>query len=107
MAAATGADKRQVNIVRKTDEGVLLDSLVATITDDDWQDDGTYLIAGKLDREYTEELHMLAQLKQEHVIIAECHNRIKSNSIYFNILFKNVPKESAKLDNLTFLLVRP
>jgi hypothetical protein len=105
LAAADNDNTMPVNIVHKTADGVLVETIQATITDDDWQSNRTYLISGKLSREATTGLHLLATLSYQGEIIAECQNRIEEGSPYFDILFNDVPEDLALIDNVTFLLV--
>jgi hypothetical protein len=105
LAAADSENTIPVNIVHKTADGVLVETIQASISDDDWQSNRTYLISGKLSREATTGLHLLATLSYQGETIAECQNRIEECSPYFDILFKDVPEELAHIDNVTFLLV--
>jgi hypothetical protein len=107
LAAADSENTMPVNIVHKTADGVLVETILAMITDDDWQSNRTYLISGKLSRETTTGLHLLATLSYQGETIAECQNRIEEGSPYFDILFKDVPEDLAHIDNVTFLLVNP
>ncbi|MDD2364546.1 MAG: hypothetical protein PHN84_00130 [Desulfuromonadaceae bacterium] len=105
LAAADSENTIPVNIVHKTADGVLIETIQATITDDDWQSNRTYLISGKLSREAKTGLHLLATLSYHGETIAECQNRIEEGSPYFDILFKDVPEDLAQIDNVIILLV--
>jgi len=81
-------------------------TISASITDDDWED-GTYFIAGKLDDEFPTGLHLLAWLSFNEEQSGECINQMTENSPYFDIVFRNVPKEACILENVKFILVSP
>lgn len=105
VAAATGA-QLPVNIVIKQPDGdIVIRTIGSTLTNDDWQDD-IYFVAGRLDEAPQEELYLLASLICDGKIISECQNKIGKDSIYFDIVFRGVPKEESRIKNLNFLLVR-
>ena len=107
LSMASSVCNLPVNIINKQPDGeIRIKTICASITDDDWQD-GTYFISGKLDEGLTARLHLLASLVYQGQTIAECINQVGENSFYFDIVFRNVPKEAGKLDHVKFLLVCP
>lgn len=108
LSMASGLTSYPVNIVSKKSDGeISIKTTYASITDDDWQDDGTYFISGKLDHEFPSGLHLLAWLSFNGEQIGEWVNQMAENSTYFNIVFRDVPKAAATLENVKFLLVSP
>jgi len=107
LSMASSLTTLSVNIVNKKIDGEIgIKTIGASITEDDWQD-STYFIAGKLDDEFTAGLHLLAWLTFENKQIGECINQMTGNSPYFDIVFRDVPKEACTLENVKFLLVSP
>lgn len=105
VAAATSA-QLPVNIVAKQLDGTIsIKTIGAVVTDDDWQDD-IYFVAGRLDEAPQEELYLLASLNHKGQVISECQNKISKGSPYFDIVFRGIPKEASRIENLKFLLVR-
>lgn len=105
VAAATSA-QMPVNIVAKQLDGTIsIKTIGAVVTDDDWQDD-IYFVAGRLDEAPQEELYLLASLNHKGQVISECQNKINKGSPYFDIVFRGIPKEASRIENLKFLLVR-
>lgn len=107
LSMATSSNTITVNIVNKQPDGeIRIKTIIASITDDDWQD-GTYFIAGKLDDGLPTGLHLLSSLVYEGKTIAECINQMSANSPYFDIVFRDVPKGASKLGNVKLLMVCP
>lgn len=94
-----------VNLVPGKSSSILLKTVAIAITNDDYLDDGSYFIAGKLSETSDITIHLLAKLEVGDNVIAESQSQITPGTAYVTIVFKGVPATVCELDNVKMLLV--